>query len=255
MLQAHTFAWYERLSEEQKGYYYPWHSILQKNHGEDSYREILQNELTTNDVVLDAGCGSGELTNEIAQWCKHIYGYDCVKNFIDIANKNRNENATFIIHESKQNGIPKINHDGIDYFISSKGPANWIADSRRVARPDAKMIMLMPYTEIHEKWNSLLPMELKRTGMQKKEIIESIEIRLKSINCTIDDILEYETDEVFTDHLEFLKYLVWGKFNYQYDERRLLSIIDQIFANYGSNNTLSAKYASSTETMGELGFG
>jgi SAM-dependent methyltransferase len=242
LLQAHTFAWYERLSEEQIGYHYPWHSLLPKHHGEDSYREILKNELIKNDIVLDAGCGSGELSNEIAQWCKHLYGYDVVQNFIDIANKNRKENATFITHESNQNGIPKLHHEGIDYFISSKGPANWITDARRVARTNAKMIMLMPFSELYEPWNKLLPEELQRTIIQKDEMLEKIETRLKTINCIIDDIIEYKTDEVFTDQIEFQKYLVWGKFDYQYDEKKLLGLINQIFAEYGNSGALNVNY-------------
>ncbi|MBI9056125.1 MAG: hypothetical protein JEY96_20050 [Bacteroidales bacterium] len=80
-LQAHSNEWYDKMAETQSSYYYPWKSVLPQNHGEDAYFKILQSELTKDDVVLDIGCGSGELTNTIANYCKKIIGYDRVSHF------------------------------------------------------------------------------------------------------------------------------------------------------------------------------
>ena len=91
-MQPHSNKWYEKIYEEQKSYYYPWCSQLPKNHGEDNYFEILKSELNKTDVVLDIGCGSGELTNKISRYCRKIIGYDRVQGFIDIANSKRTKN-------------------------------------------------------------------------------------------------------------------------------------------------------------------
>jgi SAM-dependent methyltransferase len=244
MLQPHSDAWYDQLSLSQSSYYYPWRSQLPPGHGEDNYLSILEQELCETNVVLDAGCGSGELTNEIARFCQMIYGYDRVARFIETAQKHHQHNASFLLHDSRQGGIPRLPLDGkcIDWFISSKGPSHWIVDAPRIAKPNAKMMMLMPYSELPPEWNRLLPSDMQLTGFGKQQLIDDTEARLKSIGRTINRLDLFECSEVFNDTKEFNRYLTWGKFEYAYDESELLKTIDTIFQQYGENSCLSVPY-------------
>ncbi len=44
-------------------------------------------ELTSDDVLLDFGCGSGGLTTHFAQYCKKVYAVDISKAMIDLCNR------------------------------------------------------------------------------------------------------------------------------------------------------------------------
>jgi SAM-dependent methyltransferase len=240
MLQAHTNAWYDKISETQSGYHYPWKSTLPPDHGEDSFLRILRTELTPRDAVLDAGCGSGEVTNELAQCCHQIVGYDRVARFVDLANRNRRPNATFILHDSKQEGnrMLPVEDRSIDYFISSKGPSHWIADVPRVARGQAKLLMLMPFTGREPEWYGDLPPELKEPGFSKDQLVEDTKSRLKAIGSEIKELQNFEVRESFSDQAEFFSYLTWGKFDGQYNKSELGKVIGKMFSTFGKRGEL-----------------
>jgi SAM-dependent methyltransferase len=199
VLHPHSNAWYDNLSKSQYSYYYPWHSDLPPNHGEDNYIALLKAELRTNDTVLDAGCGSGELTNQLAPYCRFIYGYDRVARFIKTAQSCSPSNASFILHDSKKNGIPKLPLEGkcIDWFISSKGPAHWIVDALRIANQNARFVMLMPFFDILPEWNNLLPDDLQIQGVHRQDLVDGIQRRLETIGLLISHLQFFTCDEVF----------------------------------------------------------
>lgn len=245
MLRPHTYAWYDRLSEVQAGYYYPWRSILPLNHGEDSFLSLLQATLNRTDTVVDAGCGSGQFTNEVAKLCRAVTGYDRVASFIEIANRNRPSNATFVVWDSRQNEtyrVPAEDHS-VDCFISSKGPGNWISDAPRAGRPRAKMMMLIPYYRRPREWDRQLPDDLRQCGPGKEETLGVIRGRLDSIGAQIERLETYETVELFADQAEFRKYLTWGRFGAQYDEDELVRTVEDIFAKYGGPKGLPVDYS------------
>lgn len=47
-------------------------------------------------LVVDIGCGCGELSNKISKWCKQVIGIDISRESISIARKCANENVEFI---------------------------------------------------------------------------------------------------------------------------------------------------------------
>jgi len=62
----------------QKGYYYDW---VEKN------ALMYSLNLRKEDIVLDAGCGTGRLTRNIAGRCKKVYGVDFSSRSIEVLKK------------------------------------------------------------------------------------------------------------------------------------------------------------------------
>ncbi|MBI4977107.1 MAG: class I SAM-dependent methyltransferase [Spirochaetes bacterium] len=244
MITPHTKPWYDMIAERQQRYFYPWKSKLPENHGEDSYVTIVKNEMKKSDVVLDVGCGSGEVTNRLAQYCGKIIGYDRVGTFIEQAKAGRHENAEFILHDSKTDEGIRLPGDGpyVDMFISSKGPLHWIPDAARIAKHGARILMLVPYQPVCFVWNDLLPMDVRCTGNSKSDIIRALQSRLDAAGIKIDDIAYYEVDEQFDEPEEFFKFIVWGKSDVQYSYTDLEPVIGEIFDRYGRSGILNVGY-------------
>ena len=244
MLKPHSNEWYDRLSETQDRYYYPWNSKLEPNHGEDNYIAILKREIKKSHTVLDVGCGSGEITNEIACLCKRVVGYDRLKRFIETANSNRQDNATFLCYDPNQSDIGRIPIEGkcINYFVSSKGPLHWIPDAARIAEKNAKIIMLCPYVEANYGWNEFLSPELQYQGSNKNNLIETIQTHLRKIGSQIDQIEFYEAEETFFEQQEFIRFITWGRFDLDIDLDGLQKSVKKIFQKYGKEDSLAIKY-------------
>jgi 2-polyprenyl-3-methyl-5-hydroxy-6-metoxy-1,4-benzoquinol methylase len=57
---------------------------------EKTYRKIIENTkklITTNDIILDYACGTGIITNAIAEYVKEVYAIDTSARMIDIAKR------------------------------------------------------------------------------------------------------------------------------------------------------------------------
>ncbi|MBL8994412.1 MAG: class I SAM-dependent methyltransferase [Spirochaetia bacterium] len=243
-MTPHSPSWYDKLSETQSTYHYPWKSRLEPNHGEAVFEALLKNELKLTDTVLDIGCGSGELANALAEFCKTIYGYDRVRRFIETAGRNRNENAFFLLHDSKgSEGIRlPFKEKCIDFFISSKGPLHWIPDAPRIANPGAKIAMLVPYSQGEYEWDEGLPPDLRVSGNNKNELVTSIESRLNEIGSQIDELQICETLEWFDSPFEFKKFLTWGKFEAANDSLALEGVIQTIFDRYKKGDAVCVNH-------------
>src|SRR6185295_508843 len=97
-------AWYDRLTTLQKGYYYPWRSILPASHGEDVFRSLVALHLQANLDVLEVACAQGELTLEIAPSVRSVLAYDRAADYIRLAQEAAHErgihNVSFLPHDS-----------------------------------------------------------------------------------------------------------------------------------------------------------
>src|SRR5262245_6880930 len=153
MLTPHSREWYERLARWQSGYFYNWRSRVDEGNGEDAYVGIVRRHLTTASDVLDVGCGNGAHALELGPHCRSVVAYDRVAAWIERAESDRRangaRNVTFLCHDSSPDanggyarmpGTPQ----SYDLVISRRGPLHWIADARRVARPGATLLMLLP---------------------------------------------------------------------------------------------------------------
>src|SRR5829696_8930350 len=96
--------WYDRLTTLQKGYYYPWRSIIPLWHGEDVFRTLVALHLQPTLDVLEVACAQGELSLEMAASVRSVVAYDRTADYILLAQKSAQargtHNVTFLLHDS-----------------------------------------------------------------------------------------------------------------------------------------------------------
>lgn len=231
MLRPHSREWYDRLATMQRGYFYPWRSELAPHNGEDAYLQLVREHLLgigpdmppgrpgARDV-LDAGCGHGEATLDLAPLAGRILAYDRVASFVELAREAARErgvrNVEFVHADSSEEangGKARIPTDGecFDLMISRRGPLNWLEDARRVARPGAVLIELNPMEGPSPPWIDELPAELRFVEPVYPGIRSSVERRLEIGGLRLHSAWVYDVPEWLADARQFYVYRTFGR--------------------------------------------
>ncbi len=242
-LQPGSAEWYDRLATLQTGYYYPWRSQLGAWHGEDAYLTMIRQYLRPDIDVLDAACGHGNVALDIAPHCRSVLGYDRTAPWIALAQQAARErrltNVTFVCHDSSaeaNGGHARLPATGaaFDLLICSKGPFHWIEDARRVARPGAVLVMLVPDATPLPPWHASLPARLQWTEANDPYWARpAIEQRLATAGLVIHSWWSFDVPEVFPDPEQLY---VWRTFGATRDEvpsfAEVSPILEGLFAEY-----------------------
>jgi glycosyltransferase involved in cell wall biosynthesis/precorrin-6B methylase 2 len=103
------------------------------------------------DILLDAGCGSGNFCFRFAGSCAKVYGVDVFADAVNFASKtarrNKVQNAVFI--EAPLEKIPLENSSVdkiflVDVIEHLRAPGHAIKELRRVLRPGGKLAVITP---------------------------------------------------------------------------------------------------------------
>ncbi len=102
--------------------------------------ELLVKNVNKGMVVLDFGCGSGELALQLSRYCKKIVGIDYCAKYISTAVKDKKNrkisNIIFKISDAKK--LP-FKNSSFDLVYSSRGPlsanADFLREASRVLKP------------------------------------------------------------------------------------------------------------------------
>jgi SAM-dependent methyltransferase len=245
MLRPHSTEWYQRLSTLHQGFIYPWQSELAGGNGEEAYLTLVEQHTGPNVDLLDVACGHGALTLHFARQCRSIFGYDLIPSYIEMAQAAAKEqgitNARFVAYDSSfaaNGGVAHIPADDnvFDLLVSSKGPFHWVEDARRVARPGATMLMLIPDTTPMPAWHDLLPPSLQwSSGTDPNWARSSMEGRLAKSGFALHSWWSFDVPEHFTDPHELYHRLTWG---HTVDEvPGYADIADDLAALYATYNT------------------
>ena len=239
-----TPQWYDRLATLQKGYHYPWLTTLSAPHGEDAYLELVRQHVGPDTDVLDVACGHGETSLLIAPQARSVLGYDRTAAWIALAQHAARErsvpNATFVCHDSSpaaHGGRARLpaKDRSFDVLICSKGPFHWIDDARRVARPDAALLMLLPDAVPLTPWRNRLPETLQwREAPDPHWARPAIEQRLEANQLSLHSWWSFDVPEIFPDPEQLYIWLTWG---YTPDEvpsfAEIRHILEGVFSEYG----------------------
>ena len=253
LILPQTATWYDRLTTLQDGYYYPWRSQLPPNHGEDAYRALVEQHLRPDSDVLDAACGHGVMALHIAPHCRSVLGYDRTAPWIDLARQAAAErglqNAAFVCHDSspEANGGQTLlpgPDAAYDLLLCSKGPFHWIEGVRRVARPGATLLMLVPDAHPLTAWHTLLPESLRwKESPDPNWARPAIERRFTCVDLRLHSWWSFDVPEYFPDARQLYTWLSWGKTT---DEvisfKEVEPSLDRIFKDYAGPDGLEVRY-------------
>jgi SAM-dependent methyltransferase len=220
-LRPHSPAWYDRLAENQEGYYYPWHSSLPPFHGEALFPVMVRQYLSPQMDVLEVACAHGELSLSLAPHCRSVLAYDRIASWVNRAQRAATArgltNITFVCHDSSSEangGQPRLpaSDGAFDLLICSKGPFHWILDARRVARPSAILLMLVPDVDPITPWHARLPEALRWPAAPDPNWARpAIEQQLSAIGLEIDCWWSFDVPESFADPDQLYRWLSWGR--------------------------------------------
>ncbi len=251
----HSPEWYDRMSQFQEGYLYPWRSEIGNRNGEDAFIEVLYQHLTPTTVALDVGCADGRLTVDVATRCARVVGYDRVERFIETARKRAMEasltNCDFVVgdanprYETVTNSLVPAADNTFDLVFSRRGPLNYIHDVGRVVKSGGWIVQLNPAYTPPPTWADQLPSKLFVTNMRAERfgILESVAERLAAANLTIHSHWFFDVPERFFEPRELYAYLVWNFLDnppYSFDELR--KPIERIFRDHTTSGAVEIRH-------------
>jgi SAM-dependent methyltransferase len=246
-LPRQSTEWYDRLPALQEGYYYPWRSRLGEWNGEEEYLTLVRQHLRPEADVLDVACGHGEVALMIAPSCRSVLGYDRMAAWVALGRQAARDrdlaNVTFICHDSSaaaNDGRPRLPAPdaSFDLLICRRGPFHWIEDARRVGRPGAALLMLVPDATPLTPWHAWLPEPLQwEPASDPHWARPAIERRLTPAGLTIHSWWSFDVPELFPDPEQLYIWLAWG---YTPDEipslAEIYPVLERIFNEYGGSD-------------------
>jgi SAM-dependent methyltransferase len=248
-----TREWYDGLATLQQGYYYPWRSHLNAYNGEDTYRAMVNQHLHPDIDVLDVACAHGVVALDIAPHCRSILGYDRICAWIELAQRAASvrglTNATFVCHDSSPdaNGgrvcLPAPDAS-FDLLICSKGPFHWIEDARRVARPGAVLLMLVPDARPLPPWHASLPESMQWTAVADPQWARpAIEERLAAVGLALHSWWSFDVPELFPNPEQWYAAATFGALPGEEPPfAEVRPALEHIFAEYASEDGLELRH-------------
>jgi SAM-dependent methyltransferase len=252
-LKPHSDEWYDRLAQQQEGYYYPWKSKVAPYNGEDLFLQMVEEQLLRGEPqskdVLDVGCGHGQVAIQISPLSHNVLAYDRVAAYIELAQKAAEEhgadNVNFIHADSRAGDRVRIpaEDNAFDLLISRRGPLHWLEDARRVARPGAVILQLNPMETQPPVWNTQLPEILRLPEVGERTMRQAVESHLSAGNLALHSCWTFDVPELFADPEQLYKRLSWGLAP---DEAppyaEIESPLKSVFEQYGADDGLALRF-------------
>lgn len=251
MIQPHSHEWYDRLSKMQDGYYYPWKSNLSPINGEDEYLQLLNQLIKPDMVILEVGCGHGQIPIQFAPKCQSMVAYDRVPAYIELAQKSavaqQISNINFFLADSltallESADLPTHLRQ-FDMVISRRGPLYWVENIRKVAKPGTILFSLNPKESPLPVWNERLPEPLRLANPRTYSRRQSVERRLGIAGLSLHSAWAFEVPEYFATPENLYDKLSWG---HTADEvpsfPEVSSILAKIFDEFADKNGLAVTH-------------
>lgn len=251
MIKPHSQAWYDRLSQQQEGYFYPWQSTLSPLNGEDEYLQLVQSLIEPQMLVLDVGCGHGEVPVQFASLCRRMVAYDSTQAYIDLARQTavaqQVSNISFIRAGSLTDLLAAPDLPAtlrrFDLIISRRGPLNWVEHVRMVAKPGTTLFVLNPKESSLPVWNEWLPESLRLANPRTYSRQQSVERRLALAGLALHSAWSFDVPEYFATPEDFYVKLNWGRAPGEAPAFAVVALLlERIFAEFGGPNGLAVPH-------------
>lgn len=234
-LPPHSLKWYKQLSALTNEYKYSWNSTHTEPNGESIFdQEVLQK--FKNKKVLDVGCGHGEFTIQCSSVAKKIVGFDVTENFIQIGDKPKHSNVSFVKGNSKE-GLPFANNE-FDCAYNRKGPTSAYPSLKRVVKEGGEIFGLHPGDELGKELPDLFPNLFKSS--KGTPILDTLEKRMEESNFKHFQIEVVNSIEFLRTPMDIIAMRCFGqkpKIQEILIEENLLQI-SNIFKRHATNNGL-----------------
>lgn len=115
----------------------------------DRYAQEIKNFLPEQGVVVDAGCGSGEILERLSRYYRKMIGVDYSESMLTQAKQKKYENQVVFFNDSIINiktfcayPVDAIYCNGVVQYLSHEEFAHFIADSLSLLSNKGKLIIL-----------------------------------------------------------------------------------------------------------------
>jgi SAM-dependent methyltransferase len=205
-LTPHSLDWYEQLGSLEGKYVYPWESFIAEPNGESIF-DCETEELAVNQKVLDVGCGEGLFTIHCASAAKEIVGIDASEPFIMEGNRQRKNNATFIVANTKS-GLPYANKE-FDFAYIRKGPTSAYPLLKRAVKEGGHIRGLHPGDSQGRELPGLFPLLFEENS--GTPILKGLENRVEDSNFTHATIEEVTSIEYLKSPQDVIRLACFGQ--------------------------------------------
>ena len=200
--------------------------------------DYISGFLEKNDEVLDLGCGTGRITNELGKRGYHCVGVDFSEKHIEEANSKKTANVAFSVEDAREYS-PEIKYDAvvciydvIGSFPETKENLKILETACKCLRPNGKLIISVMNKELsqkncHKYGNEVYGIEenidklLKLKGSNTMQKTGDIFDGQKMIYDSKEDVF-YRKEQFFDPDYLPIEYIVRDKrFSYKDIERLL----------------------------------
>lgn len=201
-------SWRSDCRIAERGFVNAWVSRVGAGNGEDFFQTTADQLVGLDDVVLDLGCGHGELTLALAAGARSAVGVDRDADYLSLARELARErgvpNVEFVEFAFADDvGRLPLPDASVTLVVNRRGPTadKWITEVRRVARPGASVLLMHPAGGPPEpEWIDELPGSLGSCfGSVPFDTVRSwVERPLTAANITDYQLWWFDVPEWFT---------------------------------------------------------
>ena len=144
-------SWRRDTRIAERGFAHAWVSRVDDGNGEDFFLATIDQLIGADDVVLDLGCGHGELTLALAERARSAVGVDREPAYLMLARELARErgvtNVRFVdfTFAGDDARLP-LTDASVTLVVNRRGPTadKWLGEVRRVARPGTPVVVMHP---------------------------------------------------------------------------------------------------------------
>lgn len=211
-------SWQRDARIAERGFTHAWVSRVDEGNGEDFFLATVDQLVGADDVVLDLGCGHGELTLALAERALGAAGVDQDPGYLTLARELTRErgvaNVWFVeftfAGDDARLPLPEAS---VTLVVNRRGPTadKWLSEVRRVARPGSPVLVMHPAGgPPRPAWSHELPASLEsRFGAVPFEQVRSwVEAPLAAAGFTDYQLWWFDVPEWFTSAEDLYRRLV-----------------------------------------------